>query len=145
MLTIVEYTYPANLSFECNRCGLCCGDTAQKTRHILLLDSEAQGISAAIHLPIAEFARQVPDKTPYNYEMKKPADGKCFFLKNKQCCIYTHRPLICRFYPFELTFSQDRGTYIFGFTVECPGIGKGKTQSKADFEELFRLAQVRLG
>ena len=31
------FTHPANLRFECSRCGLCCGDTAQKTRHILLL------------------------------------------------------------------------------------------------------------
>jgi Fe-S-cluster containining protein len=109
------------------------------------LDSEAEAISAETRLPIKEFAKQVPDKTPYIYEMKKSADGKCFFLKNNQCCIYAHRPLICRFYPFELKFSQERGTHIFDFTTECPGIGKGKTQSKADFEELFRLAQARLG
>ena len=42
----VDFTYPVNIKFECNRCGLCCGDTKQKTRHILLLEAEAKKIAA---------------------------------------------------------------------------------------------------
>ncbi len=145
MLSKVGFTYPANVNFDCNRCGLCCGDTKEKTRHILLLESEANSISAETSLSKQEFATQITDKTPYCYEMKKPKGGTCFFLKDNQCSIYSLRPLICRFYPFELKFSEDKGTHVFDFTVECPGISKGEPMTRADFEVLFLLAQERLG
>ncbi len=140
----MDFTCPDNLLFECGKCGLCCGDTKQKTRHILLLGSEADTISAATCLPKLTFTKQIVDKTPYFYEMKKDDEGRCFFLKDNQCTIYTLRPLICRFYPFELKFDQDKNTHVFNFTLECPEIGKGKLLTKKDFEELFLLAKEKL-
>ena len=139
----MDFTYPANIRFECNRCGLCCGDTPQKTRHILLLTSEAEEISKETCQPIANFAVEIKDKMPYSYEMKK-SEGKCFFLKENQCTIYTLRPLICRFYPFQLTFDKNQQTHIFDFTLECPPINQGKAFKRKDFEMLFLLAQERL-
>jgi len=108
-----------------------------------MLASEANSISTQTCLPIEKFA-QAAEKAPYVYEMKKPTEGKCFFLKNNQCTIYPHRPLICHFYPFELKFDTEKGHHIFSFTLECPTIGKGKTLSRVYFEELFRLAQEKL-
>ena len=140
----MDFTYPENIHFECNQCGLCCGDTKEKTRHILLLESEAHEISAKTELPIEDFAVEAPNSLPYIYEIKKPSDGKCIFLENNQCTIYKYRPLICRFYPFELRFDQNKETYIFNYTLECPRIGTGKTFSIKDFEELFLLAKLRL-
>ncbi len=139
----MDFTYPANVSFTCNGCGLCCGDTEHKTRHILLLETEADAISAETGLPIEVFADEVAH-APYVYEMKKPSEGKCFFLKNNRCIIYEHRPLICRFYPFELHFDADKDTHVFNYTLECPTINKGKEMTKKDFEELFLLAKQRL-
>jgi Fe-S-cluster containining protein len=139
----VDFIYPENVCFECNRCGLCCGDTEHKTRHILLLESEAESTSAETALPIEDFAIENSSTPPYIYEMKKP-EGKCSFLKNNQCTIYETRPLICRFYPFELKFDQDKKTHVFKYTLECPTINKGKALSKKDFEELFALAMQRL-
>jgi Fe-S-cluster containining protein len=141
----LDFTYPANVCFECNRCGLCCGDTQQKTRHILLLGSEAKAIAEALSIAITEFAEPVLGKEPYVYEMKKPQDGKCFFLKNNQCTNYDLRPLICRFYPFELKFAPDQDTHVFNATLECPTVGKGKTLTRKYFQELFALAQEKLG
>lgn len=143
MLTQVNFTYPKNISFECNKCGLCCGDTKEKTRRILLLQKEAEVISQETSIPIQEFATETNNK-PYVYEMKKPNQGKCFFLKNNQCTIYNQRPLICRFYPFELKHSQDQKTHIFSYTQECPTINKGKPMTKKDFQELFLLAKEKI-
>jgi Fe-S-cluster containining protein len=140
----VGFTYPNNLFFDCSKCGLCCGDTKQKTRHILLLESEANDISAEIKLPIKIFTEPIKDKVPYCFEMKKPKEGKCFFLKENQCSIYNLRPLICRFYPFELKFDPGKGMHVFDFTLECPEINKGKILTMKDFEELFELAKQRL-
>jgi Fe-S-cluster containining protein len=141
----VDFTYPANVSFECSKnCGLCCGDTKQKTRRILLLESEADKIRAETAKPIEFFAKQTANKAPYCFEMKK-IEGKCVFLKDNKCTIYELRPLICRFYPFELKFSEDKKIHLFDFTLECPTINKGKLMTKADFEALFLLARERLG
>ncbi|HEX7483428.1 MAG TPA: YkgJ family cysteine cluster protein [Candidatus Bathyarchaeia archaeon] len=140
----MDFTYPNSLFFDCSKCGLCCGDTKHKTRHILLLKSEASDISAETKLPRQDFANQIKDKAPYCFEMKKPKKGKCFFLKDDQCSIYTLRPLICRFYPFELKFDPDKDLHIFDFTNECPAISKGKIITVKDFEELFALAKERL-
>ncbi len=140
----LDFTYPNTVVFECSKCGLCCGDTKQKTRHILVLESEANAISKKTRLPKQDFTQIVADKTPYLYEMKKNRVGKCVFLEDNQCSIYAYRPLICRFYPFELKFDADKDLHVFDFTFECPAIGKGKTLTRKDFEEMFLLAQEKL-
>ncbi len=108
------------------------------------MESEAEAISAQTGRPIEDFADEISGTAPYIYEMKKPQDSKCFFLENNRCLIYGSRPLICRFYPFELKFSSDSGKYVFSYTFECPTIGKGKALAKKDFDELFALANERL-
>ncbi len=140
----MDFTCPNNLLFECSKCGLCCGDTKQKIRHVLLLESEANEISTETGLPKRDFTKQITDKAPYYYEMKKDQEGKCFFLKKRQCSIYVLRPLICRFYPFELKFDKEKNKHVFNFTFECPEIGEGKRMTEKSFEELFLLAQERL-
>jgi Fe-S-cluster containining protein len=140
---LMAFNFP-QCQFECSKCGLCCGDTEQKTRRILLLESEAEEISRKTSQPPEVFCEEISGKEPYVYEMKKTM-GKCVFLKDNQCTIYEMRPLICRFYPFELKFSSDQNRYIFTATLECIGIGKGKNLCKEDFEKLFLLASKRLG
>ena len=141
----MDFTYPVNIRFDCNRCSLCCGDTKQKTRHILLLETEAKKISAETSLPIPDFSSKIVDKPPYAYEIKKTSEGKCVFLKDNRCSIYLLRPLICVFYPFELKFDKDKLLHIFDFTLECSGINQGKVVREIDFKKLFELAQERLG
>jgi Fe-S-cluster containining protein len=142
----VDFTYPVNLRFKCSRCGLCCGDTPQKTRHILLLESEAKKIATHTSKLIADFSVAVSDKQPYSYEVKKSSEGKCVFLgDNNKCSIYPLRPLICLFYPFELKFDANRELHSFDFTFECPTIGQGEVLLETDFRRLFALAQERLG
>ena len=141
----MNFTYPANLRFDCNRCGLCCGDTEEKTRHTLLLEEEASKISAKTSKPIQDFSIEITDNLPYGFEMKKTGEGKCVFLKDNHCSIYSLRPLICRFYPFELKFEKAQGLHIFDFTFECPGIKQGKVMDENYFKRLFELAQEKLG
>ncbi|MDD4325348.1 MAG: YkgJ family cysteine cluster protein [Candidatus Bathyarchaeota archaeon] len=141
----MEYIYPLNVCFDCNGCGLCCGDTEHKTRHILLLDSEAKNISAHTNLSIEKFTQENHSKEPYVYEMKKSDEGKCIFLKDNLCLIYQDRPLICRFYPFELNYDNDKEIHYFSYTLECPTMNKtGQMLTKKYFEKLFSLAKQRL-
>ncbi len=136
----MNYEYPAQLRFQCTKCGICCGDTQEKTRRILLLTAEAEQIATATSQQISDFTEKIDGKTPYQYEMKKTAEnGKCLFLAKNRCTIYALRPLICRFYPFELKTAAN-GKHQFLHTNECPSIGKGKPLSKNYFEKLFQLA-----
>lgn len=144
----VHINYPENVLFNCSKCGLCCGDTSKKTRRVLLPLLDAQRIVAITNQPIGTFADAVSGKEPYVYEMKKDAKGQCMFLKDNECTIYENRPLICRFYPFELQ-TNSAGVYTFVPTDECPGISscEGKTVKRLGrryFEDLLKLAEAQL-
>ncbi|MEM3536549.1 MAG: YkgJ family cysteine cluster protein [Candidatus Bathyarchaeia archaeon] len=134
----MSFNYPRNVRFRCLKCAKCCGDTETRVRRILLLKCEAERIAEAMSKPIVEFAQETEGHAPYVYEMKKTQrDGKCVFLKNERCTIYRLRPLICRFYPFELIIVEE-GKHEFRFTMECPGMGKGGRLTKKYFEALLR-------
>jgi Fe-S-cluster containining protein len=140
----VNFDYPTALHFRCTKCGICCGDTKENTRHILLLRSEAEHITKTTLQSISKFAVRIENRAPYSYEMKKRAkDGKCVFLENNRCTIYSLRPLICRFYPFELKNLSNQ-KYTFLYTDECPGINKGRMLSEGYFRKMFRLARARI-
>ena len=105
---------------------------------------DVETISQFLLKPVESFAFEVKGQEPYVYEMKKTEQtGKCFFLKGENCSIYGLRPLICRFYPFELTASGE-GRLRFLCTQECPGIGKGKRLEKDYFEMLFKQAYSQI-
>ena len=136
----MEFEYPKNVGFICNLCGRCCGDTEDTTRHVLLLKTEAEQIAKEASRDIQEFAKEVFGFEPYIYEMKKTeTKGKCFFLENNRCTIYNIRPIICRFYPFELK-NLGNNDYIFSYTPKCNGIGKGPILERVFFEKLFNRA-----
>jgi Fe-S-cluster containining protein len=130
-----EFDYSEGIRFRCERCALCCGDTADRVRRILLLRVEAERVSQVAGKSVDAFAEGVVGFEPYVFQMKK-ADGKCVFLEGNLCSIYEVRPLICVFYPFEL---KEAGTnrFVFAFTKECPAIGKGRVLEKSYFERLF--------
>jgi Fe-S-cluster containining protein len=133
----MSFGYPRNIRFKCVKCGICCGNTQERTRHVLLLDEEAKEIATATNQSISEFATEVQKRVPYRYEMKKTIeDGKCVFLRENRCVIYSKRPLICRFYPFGFTNREQQKT--FYYTKECPGIGRGAAMNEIDFSKLLR-------
>jgi Fe-S-cluster containining protein len=133
----LSFKYPKHISYECEKCALCCSDTENKSRAILLLKSETNRISEKSSLSLYEFAERIEGSDPYVYCMKKTKDQKCIFLQNSSCSIYQIRPLICKFYPFQLK-NPRTNEYIFEYTQECPGIGKGPQLKKAFFEQLFK-------
>jgi len=133
----LKFAYPKKLCFKCIKCALCCGDTEKRTRTILMLKTEIEKIAVKIKMHPESFSEEVKGFEPYAYKMRKTADGKCIFLNKNQCTIYAYRPLICRFYPFELKETSN-GIYVFNYTKECPGIGKGSPRGKSFFEKLFR-------
>jgi Fe-S-cluster containining protein len=129
-----SFSYPKNLRFKCSKCAICCGDTDKRIRRILLLKPEAERISAVTQKPIDEFADEIREE-PYSYIMRKNSEGKCLFLNGNICLIYELRPLICRFYPFQLNGN------LFTFTDECPAMGSGSLLGKNYFRKLMEKAE----
>jgi Fe-S-cluster containining protein len=107
-----------------------------------MLKHEAQEIQKQTELDIATFCFEIHDKQPYMFAMKLSYD-KCFFLKPDGCSIYNFRPMICRFYPFELKFDETQQTYTFTATPECPALNQGKRLTQTDFKLLFWLAEKK--
>jgi Fe-S-cluster containining protein len=137
------FEHPEKVRFKCLKCGICCGDTQERKRHILLLDEEAQDIAKTARKSIDDIASKVEENRAYAYEMKKDkTSGKCIFLNANRCTIYSKRPLICRFYPFGLETNQKQQN-VFFFTNECPGIGKGTTMKTNDFRKLLKQAEKK--
>jgi Fe-S-cluster containining protein len=145
----MHINFPTDISFHCTKCGLCCGNTPTRNRHILLLELDAQNISLNTNRNVKTFTMHTLQKAPYVYEMKKNLKtGKCVFNKNDKCTIYDSRPLICRFYPFELT-TNTAGDFTIRATCECPAIShiehnKIKKLDKEYFQELVKLAIQKL-
>jgi Fe-S-cluster containining protein len=133
----LDFEYPKNTRFICKKCALCCGDTREKVRSILLLKREAEHIAEETSKNIEDFAEKIEGAQPYVYLMRKTAEGKCVFLKDGLCSIYRIRPLICKFYPFQLENAK-KGKFKFAYTSECPNIGKGPKLRRKFFERLFR-------
>ncbi len=133
----MPFEYPRRQPFQCDKCALCCGDTKEKVRMILLLKSEADRIRLRTRKSLVEFANRIEGFEPYVYSIKKTAKGKCLFLDNNLCSIYDLRPLVCRFYPFELKDSG-KGKYVFMGSHECPRLGTGNVLKREAFEKLFK-------
>lgn len=133
----MNFEYPKNIRFKCDTCAACCGDTKARTRLILLLEAEVDRIAEKTLRNRGEFAERVVGSEPYAYLMKKTENGKCIFLVDSLCSIYQIRPLICRFYPFELK-NVNGGKYAFICTDECPNVGKGPRLGRTFFERLFK-------
>jgi Fe-S-cluster containining protein len=107
-----------------------------------MLQSEAECLAQYTKKAIETFAAKMEDSFPYIYEMRKDQSGKCIFLKDNQCKVYDFRPMICCFYPFELSTRQD-GIYVFSETDECPIICNPENSEVLTlnyFEELLKLA-----
>ncbi len=149
-VTVVNFSYPQDVRFVCDHCGICCGDTARKTRHVLLLKADAECIVMHTKQAVEGFARATEGKEPYVYEMLKNAEtGKCVFHRGNGCAVYSVRPLICRFYPFSL--SAENGAHVFRVTDECPFVSYSDSAEEREmlsysyFKRLFELACVELG
>jgi Fe-S-cluster containining protein len=138
-----EVRYPAHLRWICIRCTKSCRDLPGRTRNILLAQGDIKRITDATKLTAKEFSESSRGSFPYVRKMRK-LGGRCIFLEDSRCSIYTARPLICRFYPFSLLPTANN-IYVIGFDSSCSGMGKGSRRSERFFLGLMGLANKELG
>lgn len=129
----VEFYYPANITWDCIRCGACCGDVEKRERMIRLLYKDIQRVEEATD---EEFYERYEDGSFEGLMLKEK--GKCVFLNGDGCRIYDNRALLCRMYPFWLEKQDD--IFVFGVDPDCPGRGDGKNLGEEFFRELLMNA-----
>ena len=142
-LKVLNYTitYPAGIRWTCLKCAECCRDIAGHKRRIRLLAAEAEDISKGHGIETTKFVTPI-SRDVYCYEMQK-TNGECIFLSDSSCKVYACRPLVCRFYPFELR--EESETLKILLTGErCPGINRGGYLQESFFNGLASVAIERL-
>ncbi len=140
-LSDFKVSYPTCMKWKCQKCSVCCQDTVNRRRHVMLLAIEGNEISKGTGIPIEQFASKTSNET-YSYEMLKN-NGACRFLAGNTCLVYDHRPLVCVFYPFEMKNEGD-SLKILLTGGDCPGIGRGEKLQETFFRRLAETAIGRL-
>jgi len=125
---------PTPIRFECQKgCANCCKIS---DGFVLIREKEVKEISKFLKISETEFLKEYT-------QIKKGIlslidhDGKdCIFLKDEKCSVYPVRPIQCQTYPF---WPQNLKALRRWYYVEedCPGIGKGRTYTKEEIEEIF--------
>jgi Fe-S-cluster containining protein len=127
------FFYPEGLRWRCKLCGACCRDPPHRERRILLLPSDITRLEQDSG---KEFYKKVECNAPYIAELKKN-NGDCIFLDGNRCKIYSHRPLLCRTYPFYIELRE--GSLIINVDEKCSGLGDGEKVKEEYFKELLEF------
>ena len=127
--------YGGGLPFGCTSCGACC--KGPQTGHVEVTAEEVTALAAYLELSAAAFGRRY---------LRRLADGRlslveranndcCFWEDVGGCAVYRVRPAQCRQYPFWPEFLATREAWQ-GEATSCPGIGVGRTYSRAEIERI---------
>ena len=125
--------YGEGLRFTCRRCRSCCGG---EPGYVFLRRGEAEAIAAHLGIGEEEFrgtwTRQAGDRS----SLREEKDGRCVFLGEEGCRIYSVRPVQCRTFPFWLWNLVKRENWN-ETALECPGMGRGRLYSRKEIEEFL--------
>jgi uncharacterized protein len=95
-------------------------------------------MAQSLNMSNLSFTKKYCDKEDGIYHLKDGQNGDCLFLKNNQCGVYEGRPTQCRTWPFwpEVMNAKTWKKEVKSF---CPGVGKGKTWTKAEIQQQLKI------
>lgn len=150
----------ADFKFKCTQCGACCsfpGLIVNLTPRDLASLQKALKVEPEKLLKVVGFYQIDPgsneiksiqerlvfpplktSKGEAYIGLLKHQDGKCVFLKEDRCAIYSARPRLCQSFPYTFQ-KKGRGASIMiteFATRMCPGIGQGKNVNPAKVKAL---------
>ena len=124
------------LTFECTKCGDCC----KRPGYVYLYASEAERIAKRILGDDATAASLIGElwveEIDGSFRLDVPENEACPLLGPTGCVVHDIKPMQCATYPFwgELLARES------SWEVErqaCEGIGKGRTYSVEEIEDLL--------
>ncbi len=119
-----ETTFSTDVKFKCQHCGYCCINS-----NVILFDKDIEQIKES---GIKDFV----EPSHRGFRIIGSDKKECMFHKNK-CRIYKIRPIVCREYPFKVTFYSKNKAYV-DLIYSCPAIMKREfeKQNNVDFYKL---------
>jgi len=107
------------LKFKCTGCGKCCTGAPG---FVWVSEKEVEEMAAHVQLPVDEFKRRYIRIVFGRMSLtENKATYDCVFLKNKQCTLYSSRPLQCRQFPWWPQNLENEKTWK-ETAKECEGI-----------------------
>jgi hypothetical protein len=111
------------IGFSCLQCSTCCREIEENSNLVMVMPGEIRAIMNHTGLSWQEIVDPYPQPVgsglptyTIGWTLKRQA-ASCCFLKDHICMIHSHRPWICRTYPFML----DDDKLVIS---PCPGLGK---------------------
>ena len=129
-----ELFYEQGLKFECQGSGKCCTSHGE-FGFVFLTQEDRKRFAKHLGVTVTAFQKQYCDQTNGIWHLKEdPKRPDCMFLKEKRCSVYEARPNQCRTWPFwpDVMNAKAWKSEVESF---CPGVGKGRTWTKAEIEE----------
>lgn len=124
--------YADGLSFECQRCGGCCGGFPG---YVWISQKEIAALASFLKMSPDLFLSTYARKVDGCYTLKEVAGWNCIMLKNGRCSVYEVRPIQCRTFPFweeNLASPEDWAAA----AKRCPGMNRGRLYSLDEIEAL---------
>ena len=130
--------YHKGLRFECTRSGNCCR-THGEYAYVYLSEDEIRAASRFLGGSRAEFVETWCEEED-GWILLRADRPECPFLgPDSLCRIHPVRPAQCRAWPFWEE-NLERETWEGAVKACCPGVGRGRLYTRAEIEELARLA-----
>ena len=124
--------YADGLRFSCTGSGKCCtvhGDYA----YVFMTQEEQQRIAQGLGLTLRRFRKQHTYRVLGQWRSLRFPDGRCTFLRDRQCSIYETRPQQCRTWPFWEE-NLDPQVWQDDVALFCPGVGRGRLYTAEEIE-----------
>ncbi len=127
--------YADGLRFSCTGSGKCCtvhGDHA----YVFLTRDEERRIAEGLGLTLRQFRRRHTYRPFAGGRSLRFPDGRCTFLRGRQCSIYEARPQQCRTWPF---WEENLDPQVWQDDVAsfCPGVGRGRLYTAEEIERVM--------
>jgi Fe-S-cluster containining protein len=133
-----ELWYGDGLSFECQKCGGCCGGFPG---YVWLTDEEIGTIAAHFGMGREAFLKQYTRHEMGRHTFREVSNYDCIMLKGGRCGIYDIRPVQCRTFPFWDENLDSRHDWDHA-AEHCPGMNRGARRSCDEIEGI-RLSRAR--
>jgi uncharacterized protein len=113
----ISPTFAEGLRFSCTRCGACCKHVGQGIG-LVQSDLKRLGIEGVDCTKV---------KHPVFAGRITSSSGSCYLLTDSsECKIYQDRPLVCRLYPFYISYGGDGSMQLS--VDHCPGVNSDNAE-----------------
>ncbi|MFO8033108.1 MAG: YkgJ family cysteine cluster protein [Desulfohalobiaceae bacterium] len=126
-------------AFECRMCGQCC----QGEGGIILGSLDIQRLCKGLGLSREDFLAKYTLRQNHKTQLLSQNGNCIFFSRDQGCLVHTHKPDICRAWPFFQGNLRDEQSWLLAQDY-CPGINQDVEHQEFVHQGLEYLQQNKL-